>query len=93
MSQLVDPRAQHAGRMFPRQAIDPVLLLTERERLIIDLMSRPGRKCSIRAIAVELDLSEQTVKNHLYSAFKRLRVHSLAQAVRVILDRRAVANG
>lgn len=91
MSQAIDPRAQHAGRMFPRHRplIDPVDALTERQREIIDALSRPGGRPSIRAVAGELDISEQTVKNHLSDAYRLLGVHTLAQAVRAIIDRRA----
>jgi DNA-binding NarL/FixJ family response regulator len=88
VSHLIDPREQHANRMFPRQPADPVHLLSERQREIIDLMSRPGARPSVRAVADELGIAEQTVKNHLNDVYRRLRVHTLAQAVRVVLDRR-----
>jgi DNA-binding NarL/FixJ family response regulator len=88
MSRAIDPRAQHEARMFPRRR-DPIERLTGRQRLIIDMMSRPGSRPSVFTVAAELDIAPQTVKNHLQSAYRTLGVHTLGQAVRVILDRRA----
>lgn len=88
VSRVVDPKEQHAARLFPR-AVDPVHLLTERQRLILDLMTRPGRRPSTGLVAAELGLAEQTVKNHLSDAYRTLGVHTLGQAMRAILDRRA----
>lgn len=89
MSYAIDPRQQHANRMFPRH-IDAVARLTERQREIIELLSRPGARRSVTSVATELGISVQTAKNHLTSAYRTLGVYSLGQAVRVILDRRAV---
>jgi DNA-binding NarL/FixJ family response regulator len=54
------------------------LSLTAREREILQLI---GRGMNNRDIALELYLSEKTVKNHLTNMFKKLKVHGRTQAL------------
>ena len=52
--------------------------LTRRERQVLELM---GRGLGNRAIADELFISENTVKNHVRSLHEKLQVHSRTEAV------------
>ena len=76
--------AAHVLRSFavPRQPeparADPFSELTERERVILDLLAQ-GRRTS--AIAERLYLSTKTVSNHLTSIFVKLQVVGRAAAI------------
>jgi DNA-binding NarL/FixJ family response regulator len=59
--------------------------LTPRQLEIIDLLSRPG--ATQPKVAAELGIAEQTVKNHLQTAYDRLDVTSFGQAVRALGQR------
>lgn len=63
--------------------------LTARQLEIVDLLTRPG--ATQAAVAEELGISEQTVKNHLQTVYDRLDVTSLAQAVRALRLRTPVS--
>ncbi len=56
--------------------------LSEREMEILKLVARG---MSNRSIAEELFISEKTVKNHLYSAYKKLGVRDRTQAAMAIV--------
>lgn len=62
--------------------------LTARQREIIDRLSRPG--ATQAAVADDLGISVQTVKNHLTLAYRTLGVRSFGQAVRVVHRRTGV---
>lgn len=61
-----------------RQAKEEWETLTEREMDILKLMTQ-GQ--SNKEIAVELSISEKTVKNHITSIFRKLQVEDRTQAV------------
>jgi len=52
--------------------------LTEREREVLTLV---GKGCSNKEIALQLSLSEKTVKNHIANIFSKLHVYDRTQAV------------
>ncbi len=56
--------------------------LTARQLEVLEHMTRPG--ATTASVADELDISVQTVKNHLQVAYRTLGVASLAQATRAI---------
>ncbi|WOI61886.1 helix-turn-helix transcriptional regulator [Streptomyces fradiae] len=58
--------------------------LTDREREAVELLLTGA---SNRVIARRMDLSERTVKNHLQSAYRKLRVRSRAEAILKLLGR------
>jgi Response regulator containing a CheY-like receiver domain and an HTH DNA-binding domain len=58
--------------------------LTDRERQAVELLLTGA---SNRVIARRMDLSERTVKNHLQSAYRKLRVRSRAEAILKLLGR------
>ena len=58
--------------------------LTDRELEVARLAARGANN---RAIAMQLRLSEQTIKNHLSSAFHKLCVHNRVQlTLRIMQD-------
>ena len=61
--------------------------LTPRERELILRCSEPG--ATQESVAEELGLAVSTVRNTLRGAYRALGVHTLAQAVRILLERRA----
>ena len=52
--------------------------LTDRERQVLALV---GKGCSNKEIALQLSLSEKTVKNHIANIFSKLHVYDRTQAV------------
>ena len=60
--------------------------LTARERAVVDIVLKG---CSNREIAARLGISEQTVKNHLTSAFVKLQVRSRMQLLLRIVERKS----
>lgn len=62
--------------------------LTDREKQAVELLMTGA---SNRIIAKRMGLSERTIKNHLQSAYRKLRVHSRSEAILKLLgpaDRR-----
>ena len=57
--------------------------ITDRQFMIIERLSRPAAPTQT-ALADELGISVQTLKNHLYVAYRTLGVETLAGAVRVL---------
>jgi ATP/maltotriose-dependent transcriptional regulator MalT len=55
------------------------VLLSEREREVLDLMARGATN---REIAGSLHLSPHTVKEHTSSLYRKLKVRNRAEAVR-----------
>ena len=53
-------------------------VLTRRER---EVLEQAALGMSNRQIGDELNIAEQTVKNHLSSAMRKLRIHDRTQAV------------
>jgi DNA-binding CsgD family transcriptional regulator len=66
--------AAHKIRSTPR--------LTRREKEILDLLAKD---LTLHAIACELNLSYTTVRNHVQHILRKLRVHSVHEAVAVHL--------
>ena len=58
--------------------------LTERERGVLD---RVVKGLSSKAIARELDISYRTVELHRSHIMDKLRVHSLAELIRLVVER------
>lgn len=61
--------------------------ITERERDIILRCAAPG--ATQEKVAEELGIAQSTVKNTLRMGYAKLGVHTLAQAVRALLERKA----
>jgi DNA-binding NarL/FixJ family response regulator len=59
--------------------------VTDRQREIIERLTRPGE--TQQAVADDLGISVQTVKNHLQAAYRTLGVRSIGQAARVLEER------
>jgi DNA-binding NarL/FixJ family response regulator len=79
-------RAVHAGLVaFPREALrgprEPDLTNREKQALSMVIMGLTNLE-----IAQKLFVSENTVKSHLNTAYKKLGVHSRAEAHRLITD-------
>lgn len=79
-------RAVHAGQLvfprdFRRKTQTPDLTNREKQALSLVIMGFTNHE-----IAQKLFLSENTVKSHLNGAFRKLGVHSRAEAQRVITD-------
>ncbi|MFN7984708.1 MAG: LuxR C-terminal-related transcriptional regulator [Vicinamibacterales bacterium] len=72
----VSPRDEGAGaRRRPGEGVDsldPQGVLSVRERQIVELLGNGAR---VSTIAVRLQLSPHTVRNHLKSVFRKLNVH------------------
>lgn len=75
MEKLAQARAKRVGD--PANA-NGVAELTKREKQVLEQMAR-GR--SNDAIAVDLGLAEQTVRNYITNLYEKLGVHSRAEAV------------
>jgi DNA-binding NarL/FixJ family response regulator len=90
--ELIDAiREIHAGRRYlPRSVVtrlhehEPGVGLTRREEEILDLL---GRGLHNRELGQVLGVSEDTVKTHLKSLFRKLGVSDRAEAVREALRR------
>lgn len=79
-------RAVHAGQLVVppdvrRRTEPPVLTNREKQVLSLVIMGLTNRE-----IAQQLFVSESTVKSHLNTAYRKLGVHSRAEATRVIAD-------
>ncbi len=64
--------------LFPPKADQPVPLLTEREREVLDLIAAGSTN---REIAQRLYLSPHTVKEHTSALYRKLRARNRAEAV------------
>jgi DNA-binding NarL/FixJ family response regulator len=65
-------------RVVGRSSERPSVVLTRRER---EVLEHAALGMSNRQIGDELSIAEQTVKNHLSSAMRKLRIHDRTQAV------------
>ena len=63
--------SQTLGETFAA-GLDPQGVLSVRERQIVELLGNGAR---VSTIAVRLQLSPHTVRNHLKSVFRKLNVH------------------
>ena len=63
---------------MPTASPSPGRTLTPRER---EVLQQAARGLSNRQIGQELDIAEQTVKNHLSSAMRKLGLHDRTHAV------------
>jgi len=63
---------------FPSFEIQDQLGLTRREQQLIQMI---GRGCTNKEIASELNISEQTVKNHIHRMLRKVGVRNRLQAV------------
>jgi DNA-binding NarL/FixJ family response regulator len=66
------------GGHVPGPGIDPGRALTRRER---EVLEQAALGMSNRQIGEELEIAEQTVKNHLSSAKRKLSLHDRTHAV------------
>ena len=62
------------------------LLLTERE---LEVVSKVAEGMKNREIAVLLNVSEHTIKNHLFNIFERLGISSRAELILYLLGQRS----
>lgn len=74
-SKLVD----HSNNQVSPEAAR-IASLTSREREIIDVMSKQGRSTN-KQIAVHLNMSEHTLRNHLSSIYSKLEVENRLELV------------
>lgn len=84
---LLDARstAHVMARLRDKQAKDPLDVLTEQERRILDLI---GEGLTNRQIGERLFLAEKTVKNHVSSVLSKLGLQRRTQAAVLVTERR-----
>ena len=84
---LLDARstAHVLARLRDKQAKDPLDVLTEQERRILDLI---GEGLTNRQIGERLFLAEKTVKNHVSSVLSKLGLQRRTQAAVLVTERR-----
>ena len=84
---LLDARstANVMARLRDKQAADPLDVLTEQERRILDLI---GEGLTNRQIGERLSLAEKTVKNHVSSVLSKLGLQRRTQAAVLVTQRR-----
>ena len=84
-SLIADSEALVLARLRDKQAADPLDVLTEQERKILDLI---GEGLTNRQIGERLYLAEKTVKNHVSSVLAKLGLQRRTQAAVLITERR-----
>lgn len=72
---------------LPVRKEDEISLLTEREKEVLGLIAQGE---SNKSIAHKLFISEKTVKNHITSIFRKLKVEDRTQAAILAIKRRMV---
>jgi DNA-binding NarL/FixJ family response regulator len=84
---LLDARstAHVMARLREKQAADPLDVLTDQERRILDLI---GEGLTNRQIGERLFLAEKTVKNHVSSVLSKLGLQRRTQAAVLVTERR-----
>ena len=84
---LLDARstAHVMARLRDEQAADPLDVLTDQERRILDLI---GEGLTNRQIGERLFLAEKTVKNHVSSVLSKLGLQRRTQAAVLVTERR-----
>jgi DNA-binding NarL/FixJ family response regulator len=73
------------AKLRDRQAADPLDVLTDQERRILDLI---GEGLTNRQIGERLHLAEKTVKNHVSSVLAKLGLQRRTQAAVLVTERR-----
>ena len=84
---LLDARstAHVMARLRDKQAADPLDVLTDQERRILDLI---GEGLTNRQIGERMFLAEKTVKNHVSSVLSKLGLQRRTQAAVLVTERR-----
>ena len=84
---LLDARstAHVLSRLREKQAADPLDVLTEQERRILDLI---GEGLTNRQIGERMYLAEKTVKNHVSSLLSKLGLQRRTQAAVLVTEQR-----
>jgi DNA-binding NarL/FixJ family response regulator len=84
---LLDARstAHVMARLRDKQAADPLDVLTDQERRILELI---GEGLTNRQIGERLFLAEKTVKNHVSSVLSKLGLQRRTQAAVLVTERR-----
>jgi DNA-binding NarL/FixJ family response regulator len=84
---LLDARstAHVLAKLRDKQASDPLDVLTDQERRILDLI---GEGLTNRQIGERLFLAEKTVKNHVSSVLAKLGLQRRTQAAVLVTERR-----
>ncbi len=84
---LLDARstAHVLSRLRDKQAADPLDVLTDQERRILDLI---GEGMTNRQIGEQLYLAEKTVKNHVSSLLSKLGLQRRTQAAVLVTEQR-----
>ena len=84
---LLDARstAHVLSRLREKKAVDPLDVLTEQERKILDLI---GEGLTNRQIGERMYLAEKTVKNHVSSVLSKLGLQRRTQAAVLVTEQR-----
>ena len=84
---LLDARstAHVLSRLREKKAVDPLDVLTEQERKILDLI---GEGLTNRQIGERMYLAEKTVKNHVSSLLSKLGLQRRTQAAVLVTEQR-----
>lgn len=84
---LLDARstAHVLARLREKKAVDPLDVLTEQERKILDLI---GEGLTNRQIGERMYLAEKTVKNHVSSLLSKLGLQRRTQAAVLVTEQR-----
>ncbi len=73
----------NSKKKTPQSNQTPYIGITERELFVLQAIARG---CTSKEIALDMGISERTVKAHLTKIYKKLKVNSRAEAVAVAIE-------